>query len=210
MARNQWKFSDSYSIDYEKYNDKTASELRTLLRSLTKSQNERLRELERQGLSIASNAYRWMEKQALKEPTFFGTTKKGEIKFTTSFKNMNIYELRHYANMLERFKIAKTSSVRGVKEKHKATYEKWLEGATEEQKKALPFEKFAEVFENNLWENLVKMFDSEQAQQIIKCGMDIEDIKAILRKNKYIDDNNALVPMDEVEIDKVKEWFKLE
>lgn len=99
---------------------------------LVKKANQRLRELEKQGLANSSEAYQYIMNKANKnlagksKVKMFSTTAKGQIKFRTDLAtlkkaNKNVYKA--LIKTVEGFVEAKTSTRTGISEKNKQTYE---------------------------------------------------------------------------------------
>ena len=99
---------------------------------LVKKANQRLRELEKQGLANSSEAYQYIMNKANKnlagktKVKMFSTTAKGQIKFRTDLAtlkkaNKNVYKA--LVKTVEGFIEAKTSTRIGISEKNKQTYE---------------------------------------------------------------------------------------
>ena len=80
-----------------------------------KRANQRLRELEKQGMEN-SPAYRAIERLAYNEDVAIGKTTKGQIKFKTNIRKMSYDERRHLEAQVKRFLEAETSTTKGVKE----------------------------------------------------------------------------------------------
>ena len=101
------------------------------IEKLVKKANQRLRELEKQGLANSSEAYQYIMNKANKnlagktKVKMFATTSKGQIKFRTDLatlkKAKNTYKAMIKA--VEGFLEAKTSTRTGISEKNKQTYE---------------------------------------------------------------------------------------
>lgn len=99
---------------------------------LVKKANQRLRELEKQGLANSSEAYQYIMNKANKnlagksKVKMFSTTAKGQIKFRTdlaTLKKANKNTYKALIKTVEGFIEAKTSTPTGISEKNKQTYE---------------------------------------------------------------------------------------
>lgn len=84
------------------------------LASKVKRANQRLRELEKQGLEN-SPAYKAAERIALKGNYLTGTTKAGQIKFNTNIRNLSELKRRDLEREVDRFLAAETSTTKGAK-----------------------------------------------------------------------------------------------
>ena len=95
--------------------------LKSVLRTYAKTANQRLRELEKQGLSGSSAAYHAISEFYNDNREFMTTTKSGELKFKTDTRHRTKEQLRRELMELDTFLFrAKTSTTKGVK----AHYEK--------------------------------------------------------------------------------------
>lgn len=79
-----------------------------------KRANQRLRELEKQGL-INSPAYKAAERLAVIGDKAMSTTAKGEIKFNTNIRKLTYNERRHLQAEVERFLSAESSKSKGAR-----------------------------------------------------------------------------------------------
>lgn len=84
------------------------------LTQMVKRANERLRALERKGLTNAP-AYRAIERLALQATKIMATTGAGQIKFSTNIRSLSINERSALRSEVTRFLQADTSTVKGVK-----------------------------------------------------------------------------------------------
>ena len=127
-----------------------------------KRANQRLRELEKQGLANESKAYQYIMKKANKnlasdtKVKMFSITRSGQIKFRTDLaklkqENKNVY--RAMLKNLEGFLEAKTSTKIGIEEAHRKSYKKFKdEGYTGS------FDEWSDMWSNYEFEQLVKKF----------------------------------------------------
>ena len=95
------------------------------LRKDIKRANQRLRELEKRGLSNSSLAYRYIEKLAYDEDKAIGKTANNEIKFKTSLSGLTHNELTHLQNEVNKFLKTKTSTYIGYSELIRESREKF-------------------------------------------------------------------------------------
>ena len=84
------------------------------LTQMVKRANERLRALERKGLTNAP-AYKAIERLALQATKIMATTGAGQIKFSTNIRSLSINERSALRSEVTRFLQADTSTVKGVK-----------------------------------------------------------------------------------------------
>lgn len=134
------------------------------LQTLTKRANQRLRQLEKEGLDKSSLAYKYAEKKAFDDSKLFTTTKKGEIKFTTKVAKLTKEEKMRLEKELTKFLEAKTSTVTGIKkatEKSRKKYEQ-LVG------RELSPEEYNQLFTDSAMKNLWDSYGSQQVSKYIK------------------------------------------
>lgn len=99
----------------------------TRLASAVKRANQRLRELEKQGLTNESVAYQRTRKDLIDKKSYASSTKSGEVKFRTDISKLSSSEKRQLKKHVETFLGAKTSTVKGTKSTIKKQYEKFKE-----------------------------------------------------------------------------------
>lgn len=167
---------------YEDYNSMSADELRLAVSVLAKTANQRLRALEKANLTKASNAYRYAETQAYDERRFMGTTKRGEIKFKTTTRGRSLQELKEEVAQLQGFLFnAKTSTVKGTKQRYEQAYETWKDVNPD---KKMSFEDFGEMWLQSNMKKLVRMYGSDVAIEIMggehSKGLTMEEINDIV------------------------------
>lgn len=164
-------------------------QLKLTLNVYSRAANTRLRALEKAGLTTAP-AYKAIKDFARDDREFIGTTKHGEFKFKTSFKNRSREELQIELINLHKFLFeSKTSTVQGAKtrkqnmlESHqklkKGKSKKWAEyfrGMNEEE-----FDQFWS------YSNIKKLYDAFGSKQVIV-------IIEAAQTNKNIGNNLALL-----------------
>lgn len=167
---------------YEDFNSMSADELKLAVSVLAKTANQRLRALEKANLTKASNAYRYAETQAYDERRFMDTTKHGEIKFKTTTRGRSLQELKEEVAQLQGFLFnAKTSTVRGTKQRYEQAYETWKDVNPD---KKMSFEDFGEMWLQSNMKKLVRMYGSDVAIEIMggehSKGLTMEEINDIV------------------------------
>lgn len=106
------------------YNQTLREETEIKLRSLAKRMNQRLRQLEKSGLTQSSKAYGRIELWGYNQSKeFLTTTGKGEIKFKTSTKGRTTRQLQAQIRQMEIFANANTSTVSGIKKSYTKSYQ---------------------------------------------------------------------------------------
>lgn len=95
--------------------------LRKEVLTLAKRANERLRALEVNNLTSASNAYRYIEKN-LSNKNYMRTDYKGNVRFRTDTASMNIQLLQQLESKLNEFFQSKTTTKTEIKSKYNKAY----------------------------------------------------------------------------------------
>lgn len=134
-------------------NTMTIEEAREAVSVFAKRANQRLRELEKQGVDQASNAYRKISSYHYDKREFVDTTRKGQIKFSTKLAGRSLNQLRSELKQLELFlNRAKTSTPTGIEKMYRAAYntfnERYGEIAKEKMGRALTFNEYAEMWQD--------------------------------------------------------------
>lgn len=123
---------------------------------LQRRANQRLREIEKQGLTKASNAYREIEKQSFRK--MLGVSA-DNIRFIVN-KKMNERQLTIVEKKINDFLNAKTSTTKGIKNKYQKIFNKTISNKE--------FDRLAYVFDTGLWKELSEKFDSDTAYKTIQ------------------------------------------
>ena len=136
-------------------------ELQESVKQMSKVANQRLRQLEKEGYTEL-NAYRKVKSNSQKM-SIFDYTKKGEIKFSGAVKSKSYNQLEQEFSELQRFLTAKTSTIKGIKEK----YEKATQKINKEHKVNLTTQQIGELFESEIIQNNSNRFGSDKVLSII-------------------------------------------
>lgn len=132
-----------------------------------KRANQRLREIEKQNLESASNAYKYVEKAAFDGKAWTGKTAKGQIKFNTNFRSMTDEQIKKELDQIRNFLNAKTSVTKGVRKKVEKLTDRFNEKLKEEGgKKEYTQEEFTEIMTENLTAELFKIFDPSAVMRL--------------------------------------------
>ncbi|MCQ2053047.1 MAG: hypothetical protein MJZ03_03845 [archaeon] len=191
-------------------NTYSGDELASYLRSASKIANTRLREIEKQGLTRSSDAYRAVEAKQFEYNELFGVTSKGEMKFRTNFKNMSRNELLHQASAVNDFLSRKTSTIKGTKEKYPKGYETFKEHFEDQfETKAPSQDEMNELWSNKMLQKFKDIYGSEEIVRMMnatnqnpqrflemmkKYSKDISYLSRLKdpKSSKYYDINNQL------------------
>ena len=132
-----------------------------------KRANQRLREIEKQNLESASNAYKYVEKAAFDGKAWTGKTAKGQIKFNTNFRSMTDEQIKKELDQIRNFLNAKTSVTKGVRKKVEKLTDRFNEKLKEEGgKKEYTQQEFTEIMSENLTAELFKIFDPSAVMRL--------------------------------------------
>ena len=167
--------------DYGEYvNTMTEKQLKAYLRQVGKAANQRLRELENQGLQKSSAAYRFIEKISRDGDKAMGKTGAGQIKFDLRVTGKSLNELRHTAARIEAFMGAKSSTTGGVKVIYKEAYKTFEKNYGDK----MDFATFSEAMSYTLLRHFEAIYGSQIAIRIINAaqrdGLTNEDIAEAL------------------------------
>ena len=191
MARNMRKTKQKglrgrSLTPYKASKDTTSDEeIRQAIRSYAKTANQRLRELEKQGLAQSSNAWRQAKEFADADRTFMDVTGAGEIKFRTNLRKMNRTELQQELNELYTFVFrAKTSTVKGTREHYKKIKSYWNSDRAREDKRkevreffaGMSMEEFSEFWDYKSMALMIKRYGSDTVIQLIETSKDNPDL----------------------------------
>lgn len=180
----------------------TERQLKEYVKTVGKAANQRLRELESQGLTSSSAAYRYVQKLAFDEerakenaeiptPTTMGRTAAGEIKFNLRVRGKTLGELRHEVATIEGFMKARSSTVTGVKAIYKDAADTFQETHGNEYTRE-DYANFAEALSYTLFRNFERIYGSEVALEVStkanEGGLSNEEVEEALRQAGFTED----------------------
>lgn len=114
---------------YEDYvSSMTESQLKEYIHTVGKAANQRLRELEKQGLQNSSAAYRYMKRISRDGDYATSKTGKGQMKFNLRVRGRSFAELRHMVQTIDDFMEAKSSTTAGVRDIYNTAAKTFSEG----------------------------------------------------------------------------------
>ena len=152
---------------YDDFNNYNYEQIKFAVSVLSKTANQRLRQIEKTGLTNASNAYRYIEGRAYDEEPYMDKTKKGEMKFRTNYRDTTLNGLREQMGVLQEFLFkSKTSTVTGVKNKYLKGYETAKKNNPELFGK-MSFNEFGDLWNTFNMKQIVKMYGSDIAVKFI-------------------------------------------
>lgn len=149
--------------------------------TMAKRANQRLRELEKHGLTEASHAYRYVERLAFDADTATAHDKKGRVKWNTNTRKKSYQQLQHEKAELERFlNEAKTSTVKGTKAQFEKGYQTYEQKAKEAGRRPTSRSEYGDIWRMRNIKNLQKIYGSNEAVRIIERalarGLTIDEI----------------------------------
>ena len=194
---------------YDDFNNYNNEQLKFAVSVLSKTANQRLRQIEKTGLTNASNAYRYIEGRAYDEELYMDKTKNGEMKFRTNYRDTTLNGLREQMGVLQEFLFkSKTSTVTGVKNKYLKGYETAKKNNPELFGK-MSFNEFGDLWNTFNMKLIVKMYGSDIAVKIINeaesQGLSQDDINEIMSS---IDEHSSYLGLAS-QINEKKERKKL-
>lgn len=140
----------------------TKKELTAQLRQLTKTANQRLRELEKTGYSSSSLAYSYVERLSFDSDDAVSFTQKGQIKFTTAFSGMTIQQLSHELAKVNDFLNSRTSTRTGIL----AYTEQARETFTSKTGVEMTASEFAEFWTDSLVHDFERLYGSHEVVRL--------------------------------------------
>ena len=187
---------------YDDFNNYNYKQLKFAVGVLSKTANQRLRQIEQAGLTNASNAYRYIEGRSYDEETYMDKTKNGEIKFRTNYRDTSLNSLREQMGELQEFLFkSKTSTVSGVKNKYLKGYETAKKN-NPELFGNMSFDEFGDLWNTFNMKQIIKMYGSDIAVKFINeaesQGLSQDDINEIMSS---IDEHTSYMSL----IDQVNE-----
>lgn len=169
---------------YDDYNNYNYEQLKFAVGVLSKTANQRLRQIEQAGLTRASNAYRYIEGRAYDEEPYMDKTKNGQMKFRTNYRDTTLNSLREQMGELQEFLFkSKTSTVSGVKNKYLKGY-KTAKQNNPELFGQMSFDEFGDLWNTFNMKQIIKMYGSDIAVKFINeaesQGLSQDDINEIM------------------------------
>lgn len=160
------------------------NELKKYVKSMGKTANQRLRELEKQDLARSSRAYSYIESLEFDKDrkAFLSQTGKGEIKFRTATRGVSLESLELEARTIESFIQARTSTTSGVRHVTTEAYEAYKEQYPD---KTPSFQDFSEIYTKSLIQNMLSIYGSDkvlQVQEIAGSDITAEEISKVLEE----------------------------
>lgn len=172
--------------------------------------NTRLRELEKtqHGIQKASNAYNYVMSKARAErdrgeQRVFSVTRTGDVKFSTSTRNVEIADLMERATQISRFLSARTSTVTGTKAVYEQSYKTWKE-ANEDMD--ISQAEWAAIFSSAILQNYKQQYGSDELARLVEKSkeyyMSVSEIEEVLKSVGFTAETNfdydAEIPLSDI------------
>lgn len=149
------------------------------LQSATKRVNQRLRQLEKSGVSQASNWYKYVERLQYDNSSIISTTKDGKIKIRTDITKMSRNELKALNNFLTKTNESKTSTVKGVRQ----MYQKGFESYKQTTGSNISLEDYTNLYSDNRFKAIIQKYGYSETMSLISSGLAMGvDIDTILNE----------------------------
>ena len=187
MASNIYQKRVDYILGQSEAAD-YLQELRTEVEKLAKRANQRLRELEKQGINESSRAYQVTARKVYDGLPGYVETRAGNIAFDRSLKNKTIQELEGELSELQHFLDpgeVHTSTVRGYKKQLEKSYQGYLESMKMLDEKGNPkenatsFEAYQQMFYSE--QNRAFGYQNVRAMQKVP-GATLEIVEAAIKE----------------------------
>lgn len=153
------------------------------LASMAKRANQRLRELEKQGLTN-SPAYTYIERMRFRQDPALGETKHGEVKFRTDISRLSADDKTNLKNMIKAFLNAETSTTKGARAVAKRARQGYAAG-NKEIAEALTDNDYLSVWSTGIAKEWSRQYGSDFTKQVIDAlGTDknsADDIEDFLK-----------------------------
>ena len=145
-------------MSYQQLMEYSPNMLQTMIKERGARANQRLRELEKQGLTNSSNAYRWLERNAAKYDVV-RHTKRGDIRFSLKTEGLDKQKLASHLARIETFLEAKTSGKAGINKAYKKAYQSFINNPANNAK-GLTYNAYIDMMETTGLESFKKQFYS--------------------------------------------------
>lgn len=169
-------------------NSMSLRQLKDYIHTVGKAANQRLREMENQGLQNSSAAYRYVKKQAAGEDYAFSHTGAGQIKFNLRVRGRSFDELRHMVATIDDFMEAKSSTIGGIHDIYRQATDTFRENYGEDFTKE-DYANFTETMSYTLFRNFEKIYGSQLAIEYVNkaeaLGLTWEEIEAAIRSTGF-------------------------
>ena len=198
-------FSTLKNVQKKGWKIMTEKQLDNMLKNYTKTANQRLYNIRRQGLDKASNAYRYVETLAYDDKGVYETYS-GNLKFNLELKNMTLKEKKEQLKVVDKFLQSKTSTVGGTNRKYKKAFESFNEERRKQEKKTFTFDEYVDLWDDYYLQKYYKTFGSLETINLVNANghakaVDIARELFLYAENNNIDEGDLTLE----EVNKIKE-----
>ena len=143
-----------------------------------KKANDRLKSIEKAGLTKASNAYRYIERESYDNAEYL--TKKGRFKKPN--KKMSRNELlSEYVNLNRFLNESKTSTVKGTKDRYKKAYNTYAKKIKQAGGKPMSFEEYGDFWRSTKINKLLEQFGGSDLMNFLsERELSLNDLENII------------------------------
>ena len=143
-----------------------------------KKANDRLKSIEKAGLTKASNAYRYIERESYDNAEYL--TKRGRFKKPT--KKMSRNELlSEYVNLNRFLNESKTSTVKGTKDRYKKAYNTYAKKIKQAGGKPMTFEEYGDFWRSTKINKLLEQFGGSDLMNFLsERELSLNDLENII------------------------------
>lgn len=179
-----------------KKESKEVKELKSKIRQYAKTANQRLRELEKQGLEKGSYAYAKVEQEFYDKKDYLTTgthtdRKTGKtskvVKYKTALSGMSEEELKEELKALEKFLKSRTSSRTGMYDVMGKQYEAYKQKTGTNPS----FKEFSDIYSNANVQNMLNIFGSDTVIKLSKkfgeSKVTSENLASIMKQISWTD-----------------------
>ena len=143
-----------------------------------KKANDRLKSIEKAGLTKASNAYRYIERESYDNAEYLTT--KGRFKKPN--KKMSRNELlSEYVNLNRFLNESKTSTVKGTKDRYKKAYNTYAKKIKQAGGKPMSFEEYGDFWRSTKINKLLEQFGGSDLMNFLsERELSLNDLENII------------------------------
>ena len=143
-----------------------------------KKANDRLKALEKAGLTKASNAYRYIERESYDNAEYL--TKSGRFKKPNKKMSRNDL-LSEYVNLNRFLNESKTSTVKGTKDRYKKAYNTYAKKIKQAGGKPMSFEEYGDFWRSTKINKLLEQFGGSDLMNFLsERELSLNDLENII------------------------------
>ena len=143
-----------------------------------KKANDRLKSIEKAGLTKASNAYRYIERESYDNAEYL--TKRGRFKKPDKKMSRNDL-LSEYVNLNRFLNESKTSTVKGTKDRYKKAYNTYAKKIKQAGGKPMSFEEYGDFWRSTKINKLLEQFGGSDLMNFLsERELSLNDLENII------------------------------